>query len=50
MMRPNFNIIDKINENWKQLVTYFEVQKIWKLYFALYTLYIKNEKIKPQFL
>lgn len=42
IMKPNFLLIDKINENWKALAKYFDIQKLWKFYFVLYTLYIKN--------
>ena len=42
IMKPNFHLIDAINANWKHIAKYFDVQRVWKFYFACYTLYIKN--------
>ena len=50
MIKPTFELIEKINNNWKSIAKYFEIQKVWKFLFVCYTLYIKNEKVKPQLL
>lgn len=50
MIRPNFELVEKINNNWKTIAKYFEIQKVWKFLFVCYTLYVRNEKIKPQLL
>jgi hypothetical protein len=50
IIQPNFELIEKINNTWKPLAKYFEIQKRWKFYYVCYTLYLKNEKVKPQFL
>jgi hypothetical protein len=47
IVRPNFSTIESINDGWKDLAKYFEVQKKWKFYYAWYLLYVKNEKLKP---
>lgn len=48
MIGPTFSLIDKINSNWKCIAKYFEIQKVWKFIFVCYTLYFRNEKLKPQ--
>jgi hypothetical protein len=47
IIRPNFATMELINDNWKDLARYFEIQKKWKFYYAWYILYVKNEKLKP---
>jgi hypothetical protein len=42
MLNPNFVLIDKINNNWKFIAQYFEIQKVWKFLFVCYTLYFRN--------
>ena len=41
-VKPNFNTMEIINDEWKELAKYFDYQKKWKFYYAWYTLYVKN--------
>lgn len=41
-VNPNFTTLEEINDNWKDLAQYFDIQKKWKFYYAWFTLYIKN--------
>jgi len=42
IVQPNFKLVESINNNWKELAKYFEIQKRWKFYYVCYTLYVKN--------
>jgi hypothetical protein len=50
MLRPSFALIERINSHWKSIAKYFDLQRVWKFLFVCYTLYIRNEKLKPQIL
>lgn len=41
-VEPNFSTLQTINDHWKDLSIYFDLQKKWKFYYAWFTLYIKN--------
>ena len=45
-VKPNFATMETINDNWKELAKYFDIQRKWKFLYAWYTLYVKNEKLK----
>lgn len=46
-VKSNFNLVDKLCEKWVELADYFQINSRWKFYFLCFTIYIKNQKLKP---
>ena len=49
-IRPNFLLIDRLNEDWTRIADYFAINRRWKFYFLCFSLFIRNEKLKPMVL
>lgn len=50
IIKPNLTLIERVNEHWKLIFRYFEFNRRWKFVYLCYTIYIKNEKLKPNVL
>lgn len=46
-IRPNFALVDELGQEWSEVADYFAINRRWKFYFLCFTLFIKNEKLKP---
>lgn len=41
-IRPNFELVDRLNQDWTQLADYFSINRRWKFYFLCFSIFIKN--------
>ena len=46
-IRPNFDLVDELNGDWANIADYFAINRRWKFYFLCFSVFIKNEKLKP---
>lgn len=42
IVKPNFHLIDTLNEKWAKIGSHFEINRRWKFYYLCFTIYVKN--------
>lgn len=47
IVKPNFKLLDQISAEWGKISHYFNINRRWKFYNICFTIFVKNEKIKP---
>lgn len=47
IVQPNFRLLDTISSQWTLINHYFPINRRWKFYFICFTVFIRNEKLKP---
>ena len=47
IVQPNFRLLDQISAEWATISHYFNINRRWKFYHICFTIFVKNEKIKP---
>ncbi|CAD8090150.1 unnamed protein product [Paramecium sonneborni] len=50
MLKSQFEKIEQTNNLWVQIQNYLDFKKKWKFYYAWFTLYIQNKKLKNKIL
>jgi hypothetical protein len=47
IVHPNFKLLDLISSLWNQINHYFPINRRWKFYYICFTIFVRNEKVKP---